>query len=38
MPLVESCFNLLPSRATPYFAPAAGTPITATLLAHAREL
>jgi hypothetical protein len=30
--------NLLPSRATPYLAPAAGTLITAALLAHAREL
>ena len=31
----RSCLNLLPSRATPYLAPAAGTIITATPLARA---
>ena len=31
----RSCFNRLPSRATPYLAPAAGTIITATPLARA---
>ena len=31
----RSCLNRLPSRATPYLAPAAGTIITATPLARA---
>ena len=34
-PPQRSCLNLLPSRATPYLAPAAGTIITATPLARA---
>ena len=33
----RSCLNLLPSRATPYLAPAAGTIITASPLARTRE-
>jgi hypothetical protein len=36
-PPQRSCLILLPSRATPYLAPAAGTIITASPLARARE-